>query len=318
MPRNSRRPDIAERAAARFITLSVSEKDRSSAENTPIELLPFLMQKMSISRTAAKSLLIHRLVYVDNRIETLHNFPLKPGMSVKISRDKNRKEFQSQWLDIVYEDKYLIVINKRCGLLSIATNPQKKERTAHAILSDYVKRGNRQARIFIVHRLDRETSGLMVFAKDEKTKFTLQDHWHEIVTDRRYIAVTCGQPEPPQGVIASWLKDNKMFVTYSSPHDNGGEYAITHYHTLKQGATHSLVELTLETGKKNQIRVHLQEKQTPIAGDLKYGNGENPINRLALHAYRLNFYHPITGEPMQFSTPIPASFRELVQKKKSE
>lgn len=306
----------ADRAQARFLTLTVDDRHLSAGqEGGQLELLPFLIDALHISRTAAKSLLTHRLVYVDNRIETLHNTPLRKGNVVKISREKNRKEFSSRWLEIIYEDAYLIVVHKQNGLLSIATDPKRNERTAYSILSEYVKKSNRQARIFIVHRLDRETSGLMVFAKDERTKFTLQDHWHEIVRDRRYVAVIEGRIDPPQGCIASWLKDNKVYITYSSPTDNGGNYSVTHYRTLQVGTKYSLIELKLETGRKNQIRVHMQDKHTPVAGDLKYGSGNNPIGRLALHAYRLDFVHPVTGEMMRFSLPIPPAFKDLVKDK---
>ncbi len=297
------RPTAAQRAQSRFITRQVKE---------PMELMTFLINDMSISRTAAKSLLSHRLVYVNNKIETLYNYSLTPGMEIKISRDKNRKEFHSQLLDIVYEDRYLLVINKRQGLLSIATE-REKERTAYSILTDYVKRTNRQHRIFVVHRLDRDTSGLMVFAKDERTKIALQDNWQRIVTDRRYVAVVKGKPEHSQGNITSWMKDNKMFISYSAPHDNGGDLAITHYRTLKEGIEYSLLELKLETGRKNQIRVHMQDMGHPIVGDSKYGERDNPIGRLALHAFRLNFYHPVTKELMQFETPIPQIFKKLIR-----
>ncbi len=300
------RPTVAERAQARFMTFRVTEKS---------ELLPFLINRMSTSRTAAKSLLTRRLVYVNQRIETLHNTELKPGMEVKVSREKNRKEFNSQFLNIVYEDNYLIVINKRQGLLSVATDRQK-ERTAYSILTEYVKRTHRNRRVFIVHRLDKDTSGLMVFAKDEKTKFTLQDNWQRIVTDRRYVAVVSGAPEPPQGHITSWLKENKVHVSYSNASDNGGDLAVTHYRTLRKGDRYTLLELALETGRKNQIRVHMQEMGNPVVGDSKYGNGDDPIGRLALHAFRLNFYHPVTGELMKYETPVPQAFKQLTVQRK--
>lgn len=315
--RNNKRyskPTAAERALSRFTVLTAKEQDFDGSEGKKeTELLPFLIKAMGISRTAAKSLLTHRLVYVNNRIETLHSTPIRPGMTVKISKDKNRKTFSSRWLDILYEDAYLIVIHKHCGLLSIATDPKRNERTAYSILGEYVKKTNRQGRIFIVHRLDRETSGLMVFAKDERTKFSLQDNWHQIVYDRRYVAIIEGVIDPPQGCITSWLRDNKMYFTYSSPTDNGGEYAVTHYRTLQAGEEYSMVELQLETGRKNQIRVHMQEKHTPVVGDLKYGSGKNPIGRLALHAFRLAFTHPVTREDMSFSLPIPQAFKNLVK-----
>ena len=283
--------------------------------NEPSELMAFLSVKMpDASRSTIKSFLTRRQVLVDHVITTQYNFPLKPGMKVQISRDKGRKEFRSSLLKIVYEDAYLIVIDKREGLLSIGTDRQK-ERTAHSILNEYVQRYARERRVYVVHRLDRDTSGLMIFAKDEKTKFTLQDNWNEIVRDRRYVAVVSGNVEKDNGAVVSWLKDNKVYVTYSSAFDNGGDKAVTHYKTIKRANGYSLLELDLETGRKNQIRVHMQDLQHPVVGDVKYGNGDNPLGRLGLHAFKLSFYHPLTGELLEFETPYPASFKNLMLKR---
>ena len=155
----------------------------------PSELMEFLMKKMSgISRTRVKALLTNRVVMVDNNIQTQYNFPLKPGMKVQISKEKNKHEFHNPLLNILYEDAYIIVVEKKEGLLSVATDRQK-ERTAQHILNEYVKRQNPRNRVFVVHRLDRETSGVMMYAKHEKTQHTLRDNWHEIVFDRRYVSV---------------------------------------------------------------------------------------------------------------------------------
>lgn len=229
---------------------------------------------------------------------------------------------------IVYEDQYIIVIEKREGLLSMGTARGKEEITAHSLLNNYIRntapqRGRYapQPRIFIVHRLDRETSGLMVFAKSEEVKRTLQDNWDEIVTERKYVAVVNGsyqQPaDPIQGTIRSWLKENSAYIVYSSPKNNGGQLAITHYKVLESNpkTRKSLMELELETGRKNQIRVHMQDMGTPIFGDKKYYGGipahleENKkARRLYLHAFTLNFIHPVTGKEMKFTTGIPKSF----------
>ena len=294
------------KAKAKFTIYNVKEQ---------AELLDFLMKQMDgISRSSVKSMLTTRRILVDNKITTQYNFELKPGMKVQISPKKNNKEFRSSLLKLVYEDAYLMVVEKREGLLSIATDKQK-ERTAHSILNEYVQRTAKERRVFIVHRLDKDTSGLMVFAKDEKTKFTLQDYWDEIVKDRRYVAVLSGEIEKDSGTITSWLKDNKVYVTYSSMSDNGGEKAITHYKTIKRANNYSLVELELETGKKNQIRVHMQDLKHPVVGDSKYGNGDDPLGRLGLHAFKLSFYHPVTGELMNFETPYPSVFKKLMQRK---
>ena len=250
-------------------------------------------------------------------------------------------------LRIVYEDNYIIVIEKKEGLLSVGTARGKEEMTAHSLLCNYVRntapRRGRYApppRVFIVHRLDRETSGLMVFAKSEEIKRALQDNWDEAVTERKYVAVvnrdlsgrgekegkeliedTQGTQPLPSGTIRSWLKENSAFVVYSSPRDNGGQLAITHYRVLGSNPKNkkSLLELELETGRKNQIRVHMQELDAPIFGDKKYFCDsqqhlmENKkARRLYLHAYKLSFIHPVTGKEMRFSTPVPMSFRTLI------
>lgn len=293
------------RAKAKFTVYPVKEGG---------ELMDFLMKaKDGISRTTAKSLLSKRQVYVDNVITTQYNFLLKPGMKVQISKEKGKKEFRSNLLKIVYEDAYIIVIEKREGVLTIGTDKQK-ERTAHSILNEYVQRAGRQNRVYIVHRLDKDTSGLLIFAKDEKTKFTLQDHWEQVVKERRYVAVLSGEMEKDRGTVASWLTDNKMFVTYSSLTNNGGDKAITHYKTIKRANGYSLVELELETGRKNQIRVHMQDLKHPVLGDVKYGDGNNPIGRLALHAFKLSFYHPVTNDLMEFETPYPGTFKKIMLK----
>lgn len=279
----------------------------------PMELMTFLSTVMpQASRTKIKSLLTKRIVYVDNVITTQYNFPLKPGMKVQISRNKKVQEFHSRLLKIVYEDAYLIVVEKSEGLLSVNTERQK-ERTVYTILSEYVRRANKRNRIYIVHRLDRDTSGLMMFAKDEKTQHTLRDNWHEIVFDRRYVALVHGEMERNAGTVHSWLTDRTLYVS-SSPTDDGGKESVTHYHTVKRGNGYSLIELNLETGRKNQIRVHMQDLNHPIVGDGRYGREEdaNPLGRLALHAFKLCFYHPVTGEMMHFETPYPASFKALL------
>lgn len=276
--------------------------------------MAFLMKKMDgVSRTRVKALLSNRVVLVDNVIVTQFNHPLKPGMKVQISREKNKHEFRHPMLKIVYEDAYLIVVEKKEGLLSVATDHQK-ERTAQHILSEYVKRTHRNNRVFVVHRLDRETSGLMMYAKDEKTQHTLRDNWHDIVVDRRYVSIVMGEMERDQAQIRTWLTDRKLYVS-SSNYDDGGKLSITHYKTIKRANGFSMMELELETGRKNQIRVHMSELGHPVVGDQRYGCEIDPLGRLALHAFKLCFYHPVTGELMEFETPYPASFRNLMLRK---
>lgn len=280
----------------------------------PMELMNFLSVKMpQASRTKLKTLLRKRVIFVDNVITTQYNFPLKPGMKVQISHNKSTKIFHNRLLKIVYEDAYLIVVEKMPGLLSVNTERQK-ERTAYTILNEYVKRSRKQNRVYIVHRLDRDTSGLMMFAKDEKTQHTLRDNWHDIVSDRRYVAVVTGEMKNDGGTVKSWITDRTFYV-HSSPVDDGGKESVTHYRVIKRGNGYSLIELVLETGRKNQIRVHMQDLGHPVVGDGRYGLTDvNPIGRLALHAFRLCFYHPVTGESMRFETPYPTDFKRLLQK----
>lgn len=281
----------------------------------PMLLMEFLMQEMhGISRNKVKAILSGHGVSVDRKLVTQYDFELTPGMVVRVSKHKRSTELNSKFVKIVYEDKDIIVIEKNIGILSMAVTTQTF--CVKTILDEYFKRRHFKCTAHVVHRLDRDTSGLMIYAKNVEVQQILEENWQNIVTDRRYVAVLCGKMEKEGGTVTSWLKDNKAFITYSSPVDNGGKYAVTHYHTLKTNDDFSLVELKLETGRKNQIRVHMQDLGHPVAGDVKYGNGRNPIGRLALHAFRLNFYHPRTREFMNFETPFPTPFVRLFQENK--
>lgn len=287
----------------------------------PYELMQFLMDKITgISRTKAKELLSQRMVYVDKVITTQYNAPLKPGQLVQISKNRHKHELVSRWVKLVYEDAFIIVVEKKEGILTNAL-PGARQPNVKAILDEYVKRTNKGFAVHTVHRLDRETSGLLLFAKRRDIQQIFTDNWKDIVTDRRYIAVVQGEMEKDSGTVVSWLTDNKMFVTYSSMSDNGGKRAITNYRTLKRKNGYSLVELKLDTGRKNQIRVHMQDLKHPIVGDYKYGSNEeehgdhcDPIGRICLHAFRLQFTHPITRERLKFETPYPAAFTALLGK----
>ena len=281
----------------------------------PMLLMEFLMQEMhGISRNKVKAILSGHGVSVDRKLVTQYDFELTPGMVVRVSKHKRSTELNSKFVKIVYEDKDIIVIEKNIGILSMAATTQTF--CVKTILDEYFKRRHFKCTAHVVHRLDRDTSGLMIYAKNVEVQQILEENWQNIVTDRRYVAVLCGKMEKEGGTVTSWLKENKAFITYSSPVDNGGKYAVTHYHTLKTNDDFSLVELKLETGRKNQIRVHMQDLGHPVAGDVKYGNGRNPIGRLALHAFRLNFYHPRTREFMNFETPFPTPFVRLFQENK--
>lgn len=279
------------------------------AEQRP--LLEFLLENIKgKSQTKIKATLKGRGVKVDGKTVTQFDFALQPGMKVSVNKSKrDDNTLKSRYVKIVYEDRYLVVIEKNIGVLSMAAGHSSLN--VKSILDDYFHKSHQRCTAHVVHRLDRDTSGLMVYAKDMETEQVLEHNWHEIVYDRRYVAVVSGEMEKDGGTITNWLKDNKAYITYSSPVDNGGKYAVTHFHTLARTTDHSLVEYKLETGRKNQIRVHSADMGHPVCGDIKYGNGDNPLNRLCLHAYLLCFYHPVTGEQMEFETPTPTTFKRL-------
>lgn len=275
-----------------------------------VPLLEYLLATLPGSKNKIKDTLQGRGIKVNGKTVTQYDYPLAPGNKVSVSNSKRNDTFKSKYLSIVYEDQYLIVIEKKTGILSMAAGHSTLN--VKTVLDDYFKRTRQKCRAHVVHRLDRDTSGLMIYAKDMDTEQILEHEWHNIVFDRRYVALCSGEMEEQQGTIENWLKDNKAYVTYSSPVDNGGKYAITHFYVLNRSTEHSLVEFKLETGRKNQIRVHSADMGHPVCGDVKYGNGDSPLHRLCLHAYVLCFYHPITRRPMEFSTPIPSQFKEVI------
>ena len=274
-------------------------------------LLEYLMETLDDSRTKIKAILQGRGIKVNGKIVTQYNFPLKPGMKISVRRRKENNTFKSKYLKIVYEDRWIIVIEKNCGILSMAAGHSSLN--VKTVLDDYLHKSRQKCSIHVVHRLDRDTSGLMIYAKDYETEQILEHNWHNIVYDRRYVAVVSGEIVEDGGTISSWLKDNKAYITYSSQTDNGGKFAVTHFNVLARTTEHTLVEFKLETGRKNQIRVHSADIGHPVCGDTKYGNGDNPLPRLCLHAYILCFYHPVTGERLEFVLERAKSFLDIVK-----
>ena len=272
-------------------------------------LLEWLLGNIKESKTKVKVTLKNSGVKVNGKFRTQFDFPLHNGDKVSVSKSKQNNTFRSKFIKLVYEDQYLVVIEKNVGILSMAAGHSTLN--VKTVLDDYFRRTRQHCTAHVVHRLDRDTSGLMIYAKDMQTEQILEHDWHNIVYDRRYVAVVSGEMEDDEGTIANWLKDNRAYITYSSPVDNGGKYAVTHFRVLDRTARHSLVEYRLETGRKNQIRVHSADMGHPVCGDVKYGNGDNPVGRLCLHAYKLCFYHPINHRRMEFETEIPADFRKL-------
>ena len=307
------------------------------------QLMDFLMAKMGgMARSSVKQLLGQRRVKVGNAIQTRHDFMLKAGDIVTVSSGRGNSQLTHPKLRIVYEDDDLIVVNKQPGLLTVAATPGSSETTAYSILRAYVKKQNARAGIYVVHRLDRETSGLLVFARSEELQHYMRQYWRELVTERTYVALTEGVLSPREGKITTWLtEDKRNAVVYSSPVDDGGDIAITNYKVLKTtttpphpspqgresgsrhfsslegrsgGVSYSLVELHLETGRTNQIRVHLASKGCPVVGDRKYGHGNesSPIDRLCLHAKVLAFIHPVTEQTVRFESPVPKEFSRVL------
>ena len=277
----------------------------------PAQLIAFVMEKMhGVSRNRAKALISNRVVLVNNAITTHPLAELKPGDVVQLDRSKHKKSFHCKELDIVFEDPYLFIIDKHPGLLSMSNN--SRQQTVQTVLNRYLEKGGGRNTSHLVHRLDRDTSGLMVYAKDVQTQQSLINSWQQLVTDRRYLALVKGEFQQTRGRIQSWLTEDKKFITHSSPVDNGGKYAVTHYNVLASSNGYSLVECELETGRKNQIRVHMADLGHPVVGDRKYGSDEDPMRRLGLHAYMLCFTHPVTGKHLRFETPVPFCFEKLL------
>lgn len=277
-------------------------------------LMDFLLEKMGgMSKTSVKNLLSRRVVQVNGSIETRHDTPLKAGDVVAIIPGQGNHELTHPKLKIVYEDDHLIVVEKQVGLLTVAAHPGASETTAFSILRDYVKKADKHNGIYVVHRLDRETSGLLVFAKTKELQEYMRTYWRQLVTMRTYVAVAEGVVEKEEDTIKTWFtEDPRSTMVYSSPVDDGGKLAVTHYKTIKTNDRFSLLELHLDTGRTNQIRVHLASIGHPIISDRKYGSGQvPPIDRLALHARILEFIHPVTEKTVHFETPVPREFLHI-------
>lgn len=283
-------------------------KDPSYTVSEESELMKFLFGQMPHkNRDNIKSLLRDKQVLVDGEPVSQYNHPLHPGQVVTITRNKIGPARTYHGISIVYEDNYLVVIDKHSGILSVATDDKEKH-TAYSLLYDHVKKNNPDGMIFIVHRLDRETSGLMVFAKSAKVQKLMQKSWNDIILERTYIALAEGDVVPPEGEISSYLRESKNMVVYSSQVPGSGQWAVTKYETLRSARGFTLLKMSLRTGRKNQIRVHLRDIGFPVTGDKKYGAVHNPIGRMGLHAQVLAFRHPVTLKEMRFETVIPRKF----------
>lgn len=276
------------------------------------KLMEFLIASMpDRKRTTVKELLKHNQVAVNDMPVRQFDSPLVAGDTVKVNLTREFKVFSNRRVKLVYEDKDILVIEKGYGLLSMGTDTVK-DGTAYSIMREYVKWENPHNKLFIVHRLDRDTSGLMMLARTVQAKEAMQHNWNNMVLSRKYIAVVEGEVEKDEGVIKSYLAENSRFEVYSTDNPEEGQLAVTRYRVIKRGLGHTMLEVELDTGRKNQIRVHMKDMGHPIAGDRKYGAGPSIIHRLALHAQTLRFAHPVTKRDMNFTTPIPGTFWKLV------
>ena len=289
-------------------------KDYSGIREYPVkrdcELLEFLLETLKDqSRNSVKSLLSNHRVSVDGAPISQFNFKLFKGDTVIISKTPIHKKTRSN-LPIIYENEEMIVINKPSGLLSIASDKEKGS-TAYRMLTDYVQQKDKHNRIFVVHRLDEDTSGVLMVAKNPKLQQALQDNWNDLVKSRGYYAIVDGVMENKSGTVKSYLKKNSQNMMYSSKKPGDGQLAITHYKVIAENDNYSLLDVHIDSGRKNQIRVHLGDLGHNVIGDDKYGNPTNPIKRLGLHAYELELVHPLTNKKLKFTAPIPKEFNTL-------
>ena len=284
---------------------------------SPSTLLPFLREKLAGKPAGkVKSILEHGLVSVDGKATTKYNAPLKPGQTVTIGAyvpEPPANALAASHPPILYEDRELLVIDKPAGLLTISTGSKEPEDTAYRQMTAYVRRKNPENRIFVVHRLDRDTSGVVVFAKDPVIKEALQEKWDELVTYRGYYAIAEGRMEEPAGRLTSWLKETRTHIVYSSRKAGDGKPAVTNYEMIRQNPDYSFLRVWLETGRKNQIRVQLSELGHPVTGDKKYGAKRDPLKRLGLHAWKLELTHPFTGKRLDLIAEPPQKFADFLK-----
>lgn len=298
----------------------VFKADRiTSWTNTSEETKPLLefvseMAKGS-SRTDTKSWLKHGQIMLNGEVTTAFDAPVSPGSEVKVNFSRPFVRLKHTRLKLLYEDDDIIVVEKGYGLLSVGIpNPSKKKiESAYDILREYLKKKDPRNKLFVVHRLDRDTSGVMMFAKTEEAQETLRHNWNNFVLERLYVALLEGNVENNEGVIKSHLTENSQFMVFSTDNEDAGRLAVTRYKVVARGKGLSLVEFTLDTGRKNQIRVHASEMGHPIMGDRKYGAKQSRLGRLCLHAKTLRFAHPITRKDMYFESPVPSGFYKAIK-----
>lgn len=275
-------------------------------ENTP--LLEFLLTHItSKSRNTVKNLMKSGYCAADGEVVTQFDHMLRKGQTVTVSSENAVKA--SLPFRIIHEDEHIIVIDKPAGLLCVA-NDKEKDRTAYRMLSEYMKAKEEHGKVFIIHRLDRDTSGIVMFAKDAETKEAYQEKWEELAKRRIYTAVIEGEMPESEGTMRSYLRETEGHMVYVAESKFRSKEAVTHYRVIKSNGKYSLLEISIETGRKNQIRVQFADAGHPVVGDKKYGSEVNPIRRLALHANELYVKSPYGGKE-KFVSSVPGGFDAL-------
>lgn len=270
-------------------------------------LKDFLEKNMTdISKHKRKSLLTNGVIEVNGKVQTKYNYPLKVGDKITC----REKEIPTS-LNILYEDDDIIVVDKPSGVLTVGTD-KHEDNTLYREVSYYVKQKKVSNRIFIVHRLDKDTSGIILFCKNQKLKRMFQDYWNELVLKREYVGITEGVPKQKKGTVIQYLKENEQFMVYATS-SKEGKKAITNYEVIEENGRYAYVRFQLETGRKNQIRVACKSLGCPLVGDKKYGAKTNPMHRLLLHASMFACIHPVTHKKLQFSSKIPKNFQKLTK-----
>ncbi|MDE6636983.1 MAG: RluA family pseudouridine synthase [Muribaculaceae bacterium] len=288
---------------------------RENKGNEPVGLMDFALSSISgVKRADVKKWLKFGHFAIDGQVSNAFDAPVVPGSVVELNLTRPFVVFRHPRIKLIYEDEDILVVDKGYGLLSVDTETSKKSKidTAYSILREYVKSKHPSNKIFIVHRLDRDTSGLMVFAKTIEAKEALQHNWNNMVLERKYVALLDGEMEKESGEIRTHLAETSQHEVYSTDDPSEGKLAVTRYKVRRKGKGHTLAEFSLDTGRKNQIRVHARDLGFPITGDKKYGNGTGPLHRLALHAETLRFAHPITRLDMNFTSQVPSQFYKYV------
>jgi 23S rRNA pseudouridine1911/1915/1917 synthase len=282
-------------------------------------LLDYLFTHLTdLKKTKVRQILKYGSVRVNGRVATGHRHAIRPGDVIDFLSIKDaellamKRELKFK---LIFEDSDILVTEKRAGLLTMGTD-REKEKTLYFLVTAYeqAKSDDGRGRVFIVHRLDRDTSGFVVFAKNEAAKETLQSNWEKAV--KKYYAIIEGIPKKPEGTLESYLVEDRFKRVYSVPKSTkDSKHAVTRYQVLETNSSYALLEIDLVTGRKNQIRVHLSDLGHPIAGDSKYGAATNPLGRLALHAGFLSIPHPVSGKVLSFGPKIPEVFTDLMREK---